>query len=112
MDNLESSNGKLSEENKIAIRLLDTQIYYKLGITDITERQNIIQTILDNKSYVLNNLYILNARSGTDYNIQMSKILSYINYINMVDKVGEWYVSNIHTYCHLNQEKYDGVTAL
>ncbi len=50
-----------------AIKLLDTQICNKLGITDIEERRKIIQTILDEKPHVLNNLYVLNIYSGADY---------------------------------------------
>lgn len=97
-------------EKQIAIRLLDTQIYNKLGITDKEERQRIIQTIIDNKSYIFSNLYILNTKSGVDYQRQMSNVLGYVNYVNMISEVGGWYVSNISTYCHLDQEAYKGVT--
>lgn len=55
------------KETQIAINLLDTQICNKLGITDIEDRKNIIQTILDENPSVFNNLYILNTYSSADY---------------------------------------------
>ena len=99
-------------EKQIAIRLLDTELYNNLGIVDIAERQRLIQSIMDNKPYVFDNLYILNAKSGVDYQRQMSYVLfdiKFANYINMVEKVGDWYISNVHTYCSLNQEDYNDV---
>ncbi len=73
-------------EKLIAIRLLDTQIYNELGITNLEDRQMVIQSILDNKSYVFDNLYILNSKSGADYQRQMSNLLSDIEkeYISII----------------------------
>ncbi len=60
----------------IAIKLLDTQIYNRLGIKDIDERKEIIQTILDKNPNVFDKLYFLNIKSGFDFQKVMLDTLS------------------------------------
>lgn len=66
-DDILTKFSQCDKETQVAIKLLDVQICNKLGITDINERTEIIQTILHENPSIFKNLYILNVYSGADY---------------------------------------------
>lgn len=64
------------EAKRIGIGLLDAQICSKLGITDINDRVEIIQALLDSKSGVFDILYNLNRTSSPYYqNVMLDTLL-------------------------------------